>query len=349
MDKNSAINKIQEKIDKTSELEKLDIFNNLQHKEEFETWKNDTEMTLKNIFQDDKIFYDKFNNIDFGLDYNAELFGYNLEDYKKGLASARAVLKSAISQRENFSGSKDIRRNSSEEQAASMNFVGIKAKYVKARNITINGKKELAKPLKRDFDDTRITEKRAKNKPYAEGSILHLASIGFETITNLSKSQTITDKLIGFNGLIISFIISILLTTQLFPSAEFLTSIIALVVFFLFSLVGMIGYIPLIETLASLTENKITGLKFSIYLLFLALISSIIGISLNLVIVKYVAYFLLGSQLLIIPAGFILPKSNIENKEISFNGLWDVLGKVGIVLGIISGLITIISVISKPF
>lgn len=332
MDTNSAINKIQEKIDKTSELEKLDIFNNLQHKEEFETWKNDTEMTLKNIFQDDKTFYDKFNNIDFGLDYNAELFDYNLEDYKKGLASARAVLKSAISQRENFSGSKDIMRNISEEPAASMNFVGIKADYVKARNITINGK---------------ITERA--NKPYAEESILHLASVGFEIIKDLSKSQTITDKLIGFNGLIISFIISILLTTQLFPSAEFLTSIVALAVFFLFSFVGMIGYIPLLETLVSLTENKITGLKFSIYLLFLALIFSIIGISLNLVIVKYVAYFLLGSQLLIIPAGFILPKSNIENKEISFNGLWDVLGKVGIVLGIISGLITILSVIPKPF
>ncbi|MFZ3078014.1 MAG: hypothetical protein WA139_06170 [Candidatus Aenigmatarchaeota archaeon] len=320
-------------------METLDIFNNIQHEEEFKQWRIETEDTLIHVFEKDSIQYNRFDEVQFYSHVFPIEHYLKLETYKEGLAAARAVLKSAISQIENFGNPKNTKKNVVKSSSIKQNIEKTEGDVISPIITGITAKRDVILNV----------GKKESNKPYEKGSIIDLASIGFGIIKNLSKSQTITDKLIGFNGLIISFIISILLTTQLFPSAEFLTSIVALAVFFLFSLVGMIGYIPLLETLASLTENKITGLKFSIYLLFLALISSIIGISLNLVIVKYVAYFLLGSQLLIIPAGCILPKSNIENKEISFNGLWDVLGKVGIVLGIISGLITIISVIPKPF
>jgi len=184
-------------------------------------------------------------------------------------------------------------------------------------------------------------------KYYEEGSLAELGAMGFEKIKKLSQSQKITDKLMGVNGLLVAFIISVLLTNYFFPNGEFFIFIIGLVFFFLLSIGGMIGYIPLLETLVNFTENKISSLKFSIYLLFLAMAFTLIGIYSKLILVNYIAYFFLGSQLAIIPFGFILPKSGIKNREIKLKDLWDVLGKVGIVLGIISSLITIITLMLK--
>jgi hypothetical protein len=195
-----------------------------------------------------------------------------------------------------------------------------------------------------------VTHKFIKNSPfqikpektYREGSIMDFAVRGFEKIKNLSRSQKVTDKLIGFNSLLVVIILSLSLTDSFFPNIEFSTFLLGLAFLSLLVLAGMSLYIPFIEVLLNFAENKISGLKFSISLLFLSLLFISVGISFKLTLAKYFAYTLLALQIFILPFSSIFPKSKIENKEITFGDLWNVLGKIDIVIGIISGLISII-------
>ncbi|MBI2546911.1 MAG: hypothetical protein HYW23_00505 [Candidatus Aenigmarchaeota archaeon] len=189
-----------------------------------------------------------------------------------------------------------------------------------------------------------------KNSKSQDGtSIADLAKMGFSKITDLSKSQKVTDKLIGLNGLLVILILSIISTNYFVSGRIVLTYLIIFPFMALLSTASMVLYMPFLETVSNLVENNISGLRFSIYFLFFALMFISLGLSFNLIWAQYVAYALLFLQIVVTLLGSALPKSDVENKEISFKGLWTILTKFGVVVGIISGITTIISFFLKLF
>ncbi len=178
-------------------------------------------------------------------------------------------------------------------------------------------------------------------------SLAGLGKEGFDIIKKLSESQSVVDKLMGFNGVLFSLVLSILLTKGFFPNPEPLSFLMGLLIFGLLSFASLIVYIPLLKLLTNFTQNKITALKFSIYFLFIAW--SLVGLSFifNIPLISQISYFFIALQFFVIPFGIVLPKTNVKNKEISFGEIWVILDKAGIILGIISSLITIVALFIK--
>jgi len=178
-----------------------------------------------------------------------------------------------------------------------------------------------------------------------ENRLVEFAKKGFEKISHLAESQKISDKLIGFNGLLATITAAILITNNLVPMRDFLTYMIILVVLCFVSFAGMVLYVPFLELLSHFVEDKIASLRTSIYFLLLSLLFATADALFNLILLRQIAIAFLGIQILIIPFGFMLPKSGIEDVEIPPSKMWDYLGKVATLWGIVEMILFVASAI----
>src|SRR3989442_7666844 len=101
-----------------------------------------------------------------------------------------------------------------------------------------------------------------------EEDFVDLARRGFNAILKLSKSQKVSVKLTGLNGLLVAVIVGVQFVYLFFPNADFTGFTIGFVFGFAIGLVGMLGYLPILEMLVNFIgggEKKISALKLSIY------------------------------------------------------------------------------------
>jgi hypothetical protein len=178
-----------------------------------------------------------------------------------------------------------------------------------------------------------------------ENRLVVFAKKGFEILSHLAESQKISDKLLGFNGLLVIIVADLLIANYLVPTRDFLTYIILLILFGLFLFAGINFYIPFVGLLANFVEDKIKTLRASIYLLLISLLLATVDIFFNSTLFRDVAVFFLGIQVLIIPFGFMLPQSRIDDIEIPPSKLWGILGNVATVWTIIEMAIFIIGIV----
>ncbi len=187
-------------------------------------------------------------------------------------------------------------------------------------------------------------------KSYEEGSIADLASQGFSKIQKLSKSSLITEKLSAINMILYLLILGIGITFYLTNnSSDVLALMIIFALSLLFSSISLLIYGPILEVVVNLSKNKVEGLRISIIILFIDLTLAIAALLYRNELLIKIALGLIGIQLIIsIIGSFIsIPNGPIEDKKIKPSQIWNSLGKISIIVGLISFIIDIIMILLK--
>jgi len=184
--------------------------------------------------------------------------------------------------------------------------------------------------------------------------LAYYASIAIKRIKKLSESGKISDKLLAFNALLFIFVLTLVLTyyfkASLNISWPFEMDVIAtgilLVISFIFSSIVSLGYTPVLEIFSNISKNKIESLRISILILLIALNLVSIGLIYNIRLLVNLSLVLVGLQLIMIPTISLFPlKTRIEDKEVEATQIWEILGKVNIIVGIVSFILQIIAFI----
>jgi len=197
-------------------------------------------------------------------------------------------------------------------------------------------------------------------KLYEEGSLAYYASIAIKRIKKLSESGKISDKLLAYNVLLFILVVGLAITYHFkvslnipWPTGmDFISlGILASISFILSSIVSL-GYAPVLEIVSNIsgdkTKNKIEPLRMSILVLLIALNLALIGLIYGISLLVNLSLGLVGLQLIMIPISSLFPlKTTIEDKEVEANQIWEVLGKINIIIGIVSFVIQIIAIINK--
>lgn len=187
-------------------------------------------------------------------------------------------------------------------------------------------------------------------KPYKEGSIADLAAQGFSKIQKLSKSSLITEKLSAINMILYLLILGIGITFYL---SNYSSDIFVLMVIFalslLFSSISLLIYAPILEVVVNLSKNKVEGLRISITILFIDLTLAIAAFLFRNELLIKTALGLIGLQLIVsIIGSFIsIPNGPIKDKKVESSQIWNSLGKISIIVGIISFIIDIIMILVR--
>lgn len=191
-------------------------------------------------------------------------------------------------------------------------------------------------------------------KPYEEGSIADLAVRGFSKILTLSKSSHISDKLSAINMLLWVLTLGIIIS---FFLGSYLTEMFAFIIIFgislLFSCISLLFYAPILEVIMNLSQNKIEGLRISIIILFIDLTIVLAGLLFGNDFLIKISLGVLGLQLiLILLVSFLVsftatPEGPVKDKKVKPSQIWDFLGRVAIIVGLISFIIDIVLILIK--
>jgi len=185
-------------------------------------------------------------------------------------------------------------------------------------------------------------------KAYEKGSLADLAVKGFSKIQKLSKSSLISEKLSAINMLLFLSILGIMISFFLSAhSADMFVFLVILAISLIFSSISLLLYGPVLEIIVNLSRDKIEGLRFSIIILFIDLTIVIAGLLFSNEFIIKIAGVILGLQLLfIILVSFIsITKKSIPDRRVEPSKIWDALGKISIITGIISFIIDIILIL----
>jgi len=183
------------------------------------------------------------------------------------------------------------------------------------------------------------------NKKHAndEPSLVELAAKALKPLGELVESEKPRDKLIALNSILVFITISFIISFFLNPDFSDLSSIVIILVSFLFGAIATGAYIYLIVLLKK--AYKMKSLRGSIILLFIILPLSVFGLLYETKILIILSLLLIGIQFLyLIITSLFLVDEKIESKA---KNIWEFLGKTGTILGIISSLITIGGFIAK--
>lgn len=186
-------------------------------------------------------------------------------------------------------------------------------------------------------------------KEYENDSIADLAAKGFSKIKKLSESSLISEKLSAINMLLFLLILGIIISFFFGSRSNMLVFLVVFALSLLLSSISLLGYGPILEVVVSLSRDKIEGLRFSIVILFIDLTIAIAGfVFLNELIIT-IAASILGLQLiLIIIASYIsLTKKPTPDIRVEPSKVWDALGKISKITGVIGFIINIILIIVK--
>lgn len=176
-----------------------------------------------------------------------------------------------------------------------------------------------------------------------EETIIILAKKGLDRILGLSRSQLISEKLQSLNILLFTFIIAVSITFYLGGTAnEDLAFLAVLAVSYIISLIVSIAYGYILEIGTNISAYKIESLRIGIIILFTSLSLSISALIFNNILINNISLGLILIQLLIIPFSSVFTFNEvIEDKEIESSQLWNALGKISMIIGIISFVVDI--------
>lgn len=176
-----------------------------------------------------------------------------------------------------------------------------------------------------------------------EETIIKLAKKGLDRILGLSRSQLISEKLQSLNILLFTFIIAVSITFYLGGTAnEDLAFLAVLAVSYIISLIVSIGYGYILEIGTNISAYKIESLRIGIIILFTSLSLSISALIFNNTLINNISLGLILIQLLIIPFSSVFTlKDVIVDKEIESSQLWNAIGKISMIIGIISFVVDI--------
>jgi len=184
-----------------------------------------------------------------------------------------------------------------------------------------------------------------------EPSLADLAKKGLERIVNLSKSQMISEKLQSINILLFVLIMTVYLT--LFLGGSTMNGLVLAFVgaiCFVFSLIGVLGYEPLLSVVVNASTNKIETLRVGITILFISLTIGVAALVFNDKFLGNLSIGLLGLQIVImLMSSLFIPKTSIADREIEPSQIWDALGKISSITGIISFIIEIVLILIKAY
>jgi len=177
-----------------------------------------------------------------------------------------------------------------------------------------------------------------KEKSDEEISLAELAKRALEGIVNLSQSQVISEKLQSLNIILFVFILTLSITYYLGGASTTELSLLFIgALSFVFALVVSLGYAPILSVFSNVSTNKIESLRIGITILFIALTLGVAALTFDVKLLANLSLGLIGLQLIIIPlSGFLLPRISVEDKKIEFNQIWIALGKISVIVGIIS-------------
>ena len=198
-------------------------------------------------------------------------------------------------------------------------------------------------PAQQPSDDTeRIGEKK---KFYEEGSLLHAVALSLDKIKKLSKSESISEKLLAFN-IIIFVLLASLIISHLFIGADSILSLAGLFLFtfsFLISCIASIIYANILETIVNLAADKIGSLRIGAIILLIGLPIASAGLAFNIPVLITVASGIIGLQIVFMLLGALLgfPNLGIDDRKVKPGHLREVIGDVTSVLTIIGFIITI--------
>ncbi|GAF98565.1 unnamed protein product, partial [marine sediment metagenome] len=147
----------------------------------------------------------------------------------------------------------------------------------------------------------------------------------------------------SLNILLFTFIIAVSITFYLGGTAnEDLAFLFVLGASYIISLIVSIGYGYILEIGTNISAYKIESLRIGIIILFISLSLSISALIFNNTLINNISLGLILIQLLIIPFSSVFTlKDVIEDKEIESSQLWNAIGKISMIIGIISFVVDI--------
>lgn len=193
-----------------------------------------------------------------------------------------------------------------------------------------------------------MPEKKESEK---EPSLADLAKKGLDKIVKLSQSQMISEKLQSINILLFVLIATVYLTLFLGGSTMngFVLAFIGAICF-VFSLIGVLGYGPLLSVVVNASTNKIETLRVGITILFISLTIGVAALVFNDKFLGNLSLGLLGLQIVImLMSSLFVPKTSIADREIKPSQIWDTLGKISSITGIIGFIIDIVLILIKAY
>jgi hypothetical protein len=189
-----------------------------------------------------------------------------------------------------------------------------------------------------------------KQKLYEQGSLMHYAVIGFSNIKKLSESSLISEKLLGLSSVMFVLIMAANITGWLNTFELFSFS--GIVIFLLsvgFAFAISVLYSPLLNLIANFSANKIESVRIGLIVLFAGLPVAVIGLLYKLALLTKISMILIGLQLVIILLGSIVryAKAPVQDVNVATADLWKVIGRVSNICGILSFMITLVTLIVK--
>ena len=187
-------------------------------------------------------------------------------------------------------------------------------------------------------------------KPYKEGSIVDLAAEGFSKIKTLAKSSSISDKLSAINMLLWVLILGIIISFFLGGYLEnMFVFIIIFAVSLLLSCISLLLYAPFLETILGIIENKnkVAGLRISINILVIDLTIALAGLLFKNDFLIKIAGGILALQIILLLLGSyaVIPSERTRDNNVNSSQLWKTLGKVSIIITLISFTINIVLIL----
>jgi hypothetical protein len=182
-------------------------------------------------------------------------------------------------------------------------------------------------------------------------SLASLADSSLKEISKYAQSESVEDKLIGYNVILTFFILTFLMTGYLLPgTSDVFVSIVYLFVMGLLAALLSYGYLRIIEIIVNLNSKNYFALKISITFLFFVVSVSLIGYLYNIKEFLNVGLALLIVQILVlIGLGFFkFPIKIQDNQEYGKDaGYWGLIGKVSDICGIINFIVWIGAILLK--
>jgi hypothetical protein len=190
-----------------------------------------------------------------------------------------------------------------------------------------------------------------KKETEKEPSLTDLAKKGLERIVELSQSQIISEKLQSVNILLFVLIATLYLTLFLGGSTMNGLVLAFIGVFcFVISLIGVLGYGPLLSAIVNVSTNKIEALRVGITILFISLTIGVAALVFDNKFLGNLSLGLLGLQIVImLISSLFIPKTSIEDREIEPSQIWDALGKISSITGIIGFIVDIALILIKAY
>jgi len=187
-------------------------------------------------------------------------------------------------------------------------------------------------------------------KPYQEGSIMHLAVVGFSKIKKLSEGGLISDKLLGLNVLVFVIIMSIDISFWIGGNSEVssLGYLIGFLVSILFALIVSIVYSPVLELISNFTNKDISALRLGLIVLFIDMPISIAAAVYKSDFLIKISLGLIAFQVILILFGAFIrfSKESAQDRSIKTKDIWLILDKASAICGVLSFILSIILLIS---